>query len=61
MATQGSMARCNVPDVLNLYENCMKNMYKRNRNDDVTLSKSTALDPSQNLNSIFNFSIDRIV
>lgn len=40
MATQGSMARCNVPDVLNLYETCMKNMYKRNRNDDVTMSKS---------------------
>lgn len=39
MATQGSMARCRVPDVLQLYEKCMKNMYKWNRCDDVTLSK----------------------
>lgn len=39
MATQGSMARCRVPDVMTLYEKCMKNMYKRNRNDEVTLSE----------------------
>lgn len=39
MATQGSMARCRVPDVLALYETCMKNMYKRNRCDEVTLSE----------------------
>ncbi|XP_055318177.1 nuclear exosome regulator NRDE2 isoform X2 [Sitodiplosis mosellana] len=37
MATQGSMARCRVPDVMTLYEKCMKNMYKRNRCDDLTL------------------------
>lgn len=40
MATQGSMARCTVPDVMALYEKCMKNMYKRNRCDEVTLSES---------------------
>lgn len=39
MATQGSMARCKIPDVLELYEKCMKNMYKRNRCDEVTLSE----------------------
>lgn len=39
MATQGSMARCRIPDVLELYEKCMKNMYKRNRCDEVTLSE----------------------
>lgn len=39
MATQGSMARCRVPDVLSLYEKCMKNMYRRNRCDEVTLSE----------------------
>lgn len=33
------MARCNVPDVLSLYKRCMKNMYKRNRIDEITLSK----------------------
>lgn len=38
-ATQGSMARCIVPDVMSLYEKCMQNMYKRNRCDDVTLRK----------------------
>ncbi|KAG4079354.1 hypothetical protein HA402_008046 [Bradysia odoriphaga] len=39
LATQGSMARCNVADVLKLYEQCMKNMYNRNRYDEVMLSK----------------------
>lgn len=46
MATQGSMARCKVPDVMELYEKCMKNMYKRNRRDDVTLSKYSLHRPS---------------
>lgn len=45
MATQGSMARCTVPDVMQLYEKCMKNMYKRNRNDDVTLSEYEPCSP----------------
>lgn len=27
MTTQGTMARCNVPDVLNLYEQCMRRMH----------------------------------
>lgn len=40
MASQGSMARCIVPDVLKLYEQCMKNMYNKNRYDEVMLSKS---------------------
>lgn len=48
-ATQGSMARCRVPDVMTLYEKCMKNMYKRNRCDDVTLSKLKLLDAFQTL------------
>lgn len=39
LATQGSMARCNVADVLKLYEQCMKNMYNRNRYDEVMLSE----------------------
>lgn len=40
MATQGSMARCRVPDVMALYEKCMNKMYKRiNRSDEVTLSE----------------------
>lgn len=39
MASQGSMARCLVPDVLKLYEQCMKHMYNRNRYDEVMLSK----------------------
>lgn len=43
MATQGSMARCKVPDVMTLYEKCMKNMYKRNRCDEVTLSELECL------------------
>ena len=38
-ATQGSMARCNVPDVLKLYSKCMNNMYKRNRSDATMISK----------------------
>lgn len=38
LATQGSMARCIVPDVLKLYEQCMKHMYKRNRYDAIMLS-----------------------
>lgn len=38
MATQGSMARCMVAEVLKLYKSCMKNMYKRNRIDEITLS-----------------------
>lgn len=33
------MARCNVPDVLKLYDNCMKNMYNKCRYDEVMLSK----------------------
>lgn len=37
MTSQCSMARCNVPDMLKLYEMCMKNMYKWNRHDEVTL------------------------
>lgn len=40
LATQGSMARCVVPDVLKLYEKCMKSMYNKNRYDEVMLSKS---------------------
>lgn len=39
LATQGSMARCIVPDVLKLYERCMKSMYNKNRYDEVMLSK----------------------
>lgn len=39
MASQGSMARCSVPDVLKLYERCMKQMYGRNRYDEVMLSE----------------------
>lgn len=39
LATQGSMARCIIPDVLKLYEQCMKNMYNKNRYDEVMLSK----------------------
>lgn len=39
LATQGSMARCNLPDVLKLYEKCMKSMYNKNRYDEVMLSK----------------------
>lgn len=42
MTSQSSMARCNVPDMLNLYEKCMKNMYKWNRRDEITLSKCTS-------------------
>lgn len=33
------MARCIIPNVLKLYEQCMKNMYNKNRYDDVMLSK----------------------
>lgn len=33
------MARCLVPDVLKIYEQCMKNMYNKNRYDEVMLSK----------------------
>lgn len=39
LATQGSMARCIIPDVLKLYEQCMKNMYNKNRYDEVMLSE----------------------
>lgn len=39
LATQGSMARCLIPDVLKLYEQCMKHMYNRTRYDKVMLSK----------------------
>lgn len=39
MATQGSMARCIVPDVLKLYERCMKVMSKKSRYDETMLSK----------------------
>lgn len=38
LATQGSMARCVVPDVLKLYEQCMKHMFNRSRYDAVMLS-----------------------
>lgn len=37
-ASQGSMARCNVPDVLKLYERAMQQMYRRRRCDDTMLS-----------------------
>lgn len=39
MATQGSMARCTVPDVLKLYERCMKVMSKKMRYDETMLSE----------------------
>lgn len=39
LATQASMARCVVPDVLKLYEQCMKQMYRRNSYDAVMLSE----------------------
>lgn len=45
LATQGSMARCNVADVLKLYEQCMKNMYNKNRYDEVMLSEYTYRHP----------------
>lgn len=38
-ASQGSMARCNVPDVLKLYERAMQQMYRRRRCDDTMLSE----------------------
>ncbi|GAB0097158.1 uncharacterized protein DMENIID0001_127670 [Sergentomyia squamirostris] len=38
LATQGSMARCIVPDVLNLYDKCMSTMYRKQRND-ITMLK----------------------
>lgn len=39
LATQGSMARCVVPDVLALYDKCMSTMYKKHRNDATMLSE----------------------
>lgn len=33
------MARCIIPNVLKIYEQCMKNMYNKNRYDEVMLSK----------------------
>ncbi|KAJ6647678.1 Nuclear exosome regulator NRDE2 [Pseudolycoriella hygida] len=41
LATQGSMARCIIPNVLKLYEQCMKNMYNKNRYDEVMLKLFT--------------------
>lgn len=38
-ATQGSMARCVVPDVLKLYERCMQTMFNKLGDDRITLSK----------------------
>lgn len=38
-ASQGSMARCNVLDVLKLYERAMQQMYRRRRCDETMLSK----------------------
>lgn len=39
LATQGSMARCVVPDVLKLYERGMQQMYRKRRSDETMLSK----------------------
>ncbi|KAL5289275.1 NRDE2 family protein [Megaselia abdita] len=39
MTSQCSMARCLVPEILKLYEKCMKEMYKRNKKDDETMLK----------------------
>lgn len=38
-ATQGSMARCVVPDVLKLYERCMQTLYNKLGDDEITLSE----------------------
>lgn len=38
-ATQGSMARCIVPDVLKLYEKCMQTLYNKLGDDVITMSK----------------------
>lgn len=51
-ATQSSMARCKVPDVMALYEKCMKSMYKRNRCNEVTLSESDFFKVFQNVSNI---------
>lgn len=39
MTSQCSMARCLVPEILKLYERCMKEMYKWNKKDDETMLK----------------------
>lgn len=39
MATQGSMARCIVPDVMKLYERAMQQNYRRKRCDQTMLSE----------------------
>lgn len=39
LATQGSMARCVVPDVLKLYERAMQQNYKKRRCDETMLSE----------------------
>lgn len=39
MATQGSMARCLVPDVLKLYERAMQQIYRRQKCDDTMMSE----------------------
>lgn len=39
MTSQCSMARCLIPDILKLYEKCMKEMYKWNKRDDETMLK----------------------
>ncbi|XP_059622663.1 nuclear exosome regulator NRDE2 [Phlebotomus argentipes] len=41
LATQGSMARCVVPDVLKLYDTCMSTMYRKLRNDSTMLKLFT--------------------
>lgn len=39
MATQGSMARCSVPDVMKLYERAMQTNYRKRRCDETMLSE----------------------
>lgn len=44
MTTQGTMARCNVPDVLNIYEQCMRRMNLG--------QKDTGVDPDTNTDDL---------
>ena len=39
LATQGSMARCVVPDVMKLYERAMQQNYRKRQSDEAMLSK----------------------
>ncbi|KAL7745657.1 hypothetical protein ACLKA6_009869 [Drosophila palustris] len=44
MTTQGTMARCNVPDVLNIYEQCMRRMNLGQKDTDTNMDTVTDAD-----------------